>query len=185
MNYFKSKKSGLDFSQKIFTPFSYLLLSASAFVATVIIPLSHNRTLALKYSFYAFAGITVAYMIYYLLDKALSIPALVCTLYIVVFSYLDYMYSENVTFSDKINIPYFVFLAIFAVVIIGVAFLCLNLKKFNIDSIAVVILSLIAILALVFRCFIIRYVSIIAEILLVIAFVLLAINRRVGFLYKK
>ena len=60
LNYFKSKKSGLDFSQKIFTPFSYLLLSASAFVATVIIPLSHNRTLALKYSFYAFAGITVA-----------------------------------------------------------------------------------------------------------------------------
>lgn len=187
IHFLKSRKSNADYSDKIFTPFSFLLISSSALVCSVVIPLSHNRTLALKYSFFAFIGIVVAYMIYYLLDKSLSITALICTVYCILFSYLDYMYSENVNFVDKINIPYYAFIAIFAVLIISLTFFAVFLKrkKIHIDLISVFVVSAISFLAIILRCFIIKYVSLITVIVLCVSFIILAINSKVGFLYKK
>ena len=150
---YKFKKENTDVSLKLFTPAMLSILAVSSFAASVFIPLSNNRTLALKYSVYAFIGIAISYAVYYMVNKAFAVNALVCTLYCILFAYLDFMYTENVTFSDKISVSYPAFLLIFVGIIILIMLLCVLISKkhdiFRLFDVSA--LSVIAVIALAVR----------------------------------
>lgn len=181
------KTKELNVSNSLFTPYMFEVLAVCAFLAAVLIPLSKNRTLAFKYTVFALIGVFVAYVVYYLVGRSFSVIALLCTAYCILFAYLDFMYSSNVTFSDKISITYpsFIFILIGVIVI---CFLCLLVvsKKFpDFKIFNTIVVSLIAIIALIVRLFVLKYVSLIAIILEVLVFVFLAINTKYKFMNKK
>lgn len=183
----KAKKSGTDISTMIFTPAMFTVLAISAFATSVFIPFSNNRTLAFKYSVYAFIGIAVSYAVYYLVNRAFSLNALVCTLYCILFAYSDFMYTKNVTFSDKISLSYSGFIIIFVGIIVIVLLSAFLLSKKNnaIKLFDLSVLSLIAVVALIVRVFVINYVSMIAIILEIAAFVLFIIKYKFGSKMKR
>lgn len=181
------KAKGVDISTALFTPYMFEILAVCAFLAAVLIPLSKNRTLAFKYTVFALIGVFVAYTVYYLVDHAFSIIALLCTVYCIVFAYLDFMYSSNVTFSDKISITYpsFIFILIGVIVICVLCLFAVSKKVSNLKISNTIVVSLIAVVALIVRLFVLKYVSLIAIILEILVFVFLALNAKFKFLNKK
>lgn len=180
VNYFIARKKRLK-EEKIITPLMWIMYSVPTVVSAVIIPLSNNRTLTYKYCIVAFLTIFISYLMYYLLDKCFAYITPICALYCMVFAFMEYMYSFDVTFSDKIRLPYVAALVIFAIVIIATtAVIFLLYKKNKISNLySVIILSSVAILAIIVRIFVLRFVSLIAIMLLIGAYVFICIKEKI------
>ncbi len=170
-----SRRKNIDFSQKTITAKMLVLYSVPAFIASVIIPVSNNRTMAYKYCIIAFLALFLAYATYYWIGKAFSYYTCVCTFYCLVFTFVDYMYSSNVTFSDKISLSYRTFMFIFAVLVIAIVLISMYLSKavIKVNLSYTLLFSLIALLGIVIRLFVLNYISLIIILIEIVTYFLL------------
>lgn len=166
-----------DYSNKIITPGYFLLLSFMAFAASVIIPLSANRTLSSKYAVAVYFCIFIVYTIKYFLNRAFAYTFFICSVYCILFSFADIFFNKNVTFNDAPIISYATFLTVFA----GLTVLAVLVTYFvsrahsDIKLWYVSVVSLITDGFILARIFVFEYISLAAVITIAVTFILLVI----------
>lgn len=182
--YWKKKNSS---NEKVIKPSMLLLYSIPAFLASVIIPLSNNRTMAYVYCIAAFLSIFIAYLTYYTINKSFVIYTTVCAIYCIAFALINYIYPYDVTFSDKVTFPHEAVLGIFlfCIIVISVLAFLINKKTKLLNFYYVLSFSAISVLAISVRFFVSRFISLIAIVVLVLIFVAISIIEKKGIKFKK
>ncbi len=176
-------KASIDFSKSILTPKMLAILSGSAFVSSVIIPLSGSRHRYSKVSIIAFVFVFLCYATYYFVNKAFTYQSAICGIYFIMLKLFGDYYTTNVTFEDKIHLSYTWARIIFALVIVTVIVVTyiINRRIPNIVLWHTAVLSAVPALALIVRFFVSEYVilsSLIAIILVYLSIIILTKIRR-------
>ena len=180
-------KKKLDFKQKLITPRMLAMYSFPTFLSSVIIPLSNNRTLTYKYCIALFLTVFLAYATWYLVSKQFAYLSFITFIFCGLFAFSEYMYSFDVTFSDKIQLSYPSFIAIFISIIL-LLLLCgflLSRKTVKFKFEYVIVLSFAALFMIILRIFVLRYVSLIAILLQILIYISLIVIEKKGIKFKK
>jgi len=182
-SYILNKKQ-VDFSKAVITPFMIKLLTTSALIASVIIPLSNNRTVISKYFMLAYVFVYIAYLCFYTVKKQFAFLTVVCGTYSIVFLLLDEYYPFSITFNDTISLSYSTALLLFtAFIIVVTAFSYAYYKRHkDFKILNLLIFSFIAIVAVIVRIFTLNYISLIAVALEVLSLITMIVIEK---LYKK
>lgn len=171
------KKKGLLTDNKIVTPPTMLLLSISAFLGALIIPLSNNRTVTYKFVILSFAILFVAYAVYQLVNAELSFVSIINGIYIVLLLLINTFYPGSATFNDKLVIGHkfalilFIVFCLFSTLVVYI----ISKKYFKSSFYHVCVLSSISIIAAICRFFVFEYVLYIAVAILVITYIIFLI----------
>lgn len=174
-------KKGLPEDGKLITRAMLDVYSISALAAAIIMPVSHNRALSLRYCIISFVAITVSYAVYNLVNRAYAYQTVICAMYLIGLGLLNDLYKANVTFSDKINISYSSFILILVALILFSLVISYFVSKKNAGVIIwhTGVLSFIALSTIITRIFVYGYVIIIGRIVLILAWGLIIMYEKV------
>ncbi len=176
MNSIVNKKRSVDFSNKLITPSMMNLVVVPAFVASVIIPLSNNRTIIYKFAIVLFAVIFVAYFVYNIISKSFCYNVVICGINIMILLLLDTFYSGTITFNDKLSLGYNTALMLSGLVSLIIILISYLISK-RISTLKLwqsLMFCIFMLLSLICRVFIFEYVVLIAVCIHIIALLILS-----------
>lgn len=168
-----AKKKSVSFDDKVVTPGMLLLASVSAFIGSVIIPLSNNRTVTYKYVILAFVILFVTYASNLLIGQHMSYVAIICGIYIELLLLIDFYYSGNATFNDKLVLTHRTVLILLIAISVLIAFISYLFLRKNKSYVSYYLIGLSAIIFLtsIIRFFVYKYVCIISVIVLILMYI--------------
>ena len=170
-----------DFSSSVITPGMLKVLSLSTFVSAVVIPFSNNRTIVFKYVIMAFITVFVAYLTFYFVSKQYAFHSIVCGMYFIIFQILAKFYSDSITFYDTLSMNYstaVLLVACLAILIVLISYL-VSKKKKGFAFLPSAVFSVITLICVIVRIFIIEYVSVIASAVLILALITMIILEKI------
>ncbi len=178
---YKRKNKGTDISNRVITPGMLLLLSASAFGASVLIPLSGFRNRFSKVAIIGFVFLFLAYATYYLVHKTFAYHSVVCGILFITLKLFGDYYTTNVTFEDKISMTFTtacLLIALLVAVIVAVTLLTARKVKGFCPWYSILLCAVCA-LALIVRIFVSNYVIIVSLIALCVVFLSIIISHKI------
>ena len=153
--------------ESVVTPKMMVMYTVPAFCAASVISISGDRTYAYKCCIAGFLTIFIAYATFYLINKSFAFYTPVCASFCLAFALLEKWYSGNVTFADKIIVPYPAMLIIIALLVMGTVFASylVSKKSKTHKFIYVILFSSVALIGLIVRWKVLNYVSLIVIII--------------------
>ena len=167
-----------DMSSKVITPVMLSLLSGTAFVSAVIVPIVH-----IAFSRFAMAAcvfVFLSYATYHLVDKTFAYHSAVCGIYFIFLMFFTQNYTRNLTFADRfsldIKMSYLIFAVIVALVLLISVIIARKNSGFKLYNILA--LSFVPTVYLIVRNFVFDYIDIIAFITLSVVYIAMIIGRK-------
>ncbi len=178
---FVRKNKGVDLSLKVITPQMLSLLAGSAFGASALIPFSGFRNRFSKVAIIAFVFLFLAYATYHLVHNSFAYQSVVCGICFIVLKLFGDYYTTNVTFEEKISLPYTtarILIALLLILIIIVTLL-VNRKTKALYLWHTATLCAVPAIALIVRSFVSNYVILVSLIVLCVVFAALIITHKI------
>ncbi len=178
---FVRKNKGKDLSERVITPNMLLLLSGSAFGASVMIPFSGFRNRFSKVAMISFVFLFLAYATFYLVHKSFAYHSVICGIFFITLKLFGDYYTTNVTFEEKITMTFStacILVILLAVVIAGITLLVGRKSKAFCPWYSILLCAVCA-LAIIVRLFVSNYVILTSLIALCVVFVSIIISYKI------